>query len=94
MTKPVKISEALRNLLRSLGIEKRLLEAQAAEVWSDVVGPEIDRVTHVTGVEMGVMKVAVRDSLWSQELSLMKADIISKLNERVGGEVIRDIRFR
>ena len=94
MTKPLKIGDALRNLLRSLGIEKGLLEAQAAGVWSDVVGPEIDRVTQVVEVERGVLRVAVKDSLWSQELSLMKADIISRLNERVGQEVIRDIRFR
>ncbi len=94
MTSPVKIGDALRNLLKSLGIEKRLLEAQAAEVWPDVVGAEIDRVTQVVGVERGIMKVAVRDSLWSQELSLMKQDILDKLNGRIGQKVIRDIRFR
>ncbi|MBU1318451.1 MAG: DUF721 domain-containing protein [candidate division Zixibacteria bacterium] len=94
MTKPVKIKDALGGLFKSLKIDKRVREAGAAHVWAEIVGDDIDRVTQVAGVENGLLKVIVRDSVWRQELVMMKWEIIRKLNERLGEKIITDIRFR
>lgn len=94
MAKPVKIKDALGGLFKSLKIEKRVREAGAAHIWAETVGDDIDRVTQVVGVENGVLKVIVKDSVWRQELVMMKFEIVRKINDRLGEAVIKDIRFR
>jgi len=94
MAKPVKINDALGGLFKSLKIEKRVREAGAVRVWAEIVGDDIDRVTQVVRVENGVMKVIVKDSVWRQELVMMKFEIVRKINDKLGGGVIKDIRFR
>lgn len=94
MGKPVSMKDALRRTLDALGLRKQIREAGAAQVWAEVVGERIDRVTRVVAVRDGVIYLSVESPTWSQELSLMKPEIIDKLNERLGEKVITDIRFR
>jgi predicted nucleic acid-binding Zn ribbon protein len=94
MAKPVRVGDALNKMLKSLGLDKYAKQAEAAQVWPEVVGERIAEVTQVVTVENGVMRVSVRDSLWIQELSFLKNEIISRLNERLGDEIIKDIRLR
>lgn len=94
MANPVRIKDALGGLFKSLKIEKRVGEAGAVRVWAESVGHDVNRVTQVVGVENGVLKVVVKDSVWRQELVMMKSEIVRKINDRLGGEVIKDIRFR
>jgi predicted nucleic acid-binding Zn ribbon protein len=94
MGKPVSMKDALRKTLDSLGLRKRIREAGASEVWAEVVGERIDKVTRVVAVREGVVYLSVESPTWGQELSMMKLEIIDKLNERLGEKVITDIRFR
>lgn len=94
MGEPVRIKDALGKTLRSLGLEKKISEAGAAMVWADVVGDKIDEVTQVVTVKDGIVHVSVANPTWRQELSLMKAEIISNLNSRLGKQLVKDIHFR
>ena len=94
MGKPVSIKDAIGKTLKSLGLEKRVKEAGAVQIWSEAVGEPIDKVTQVIGVRDGVVRVLVVNSIWSQELSLKKVEIIRKLNDRLGKNLIRDIHFQ
>lgn len=94
MGKPVSIKEAIGKALKSLGLEKRVEETGAVQVWSEAVGEAIDKVTQVIGVRDGVVRVLVVNSMWSQELSLQKVEIIRRLNDRLGKDLITDIHFR
>lgn len=93
MAKPVRMRDALGKALRSLGLEQKIREAGAAMVWSDAVGERVDRVTQVTAVKDGVVHVSVANSMWRQELSLMKTEIIRGLNDRLGRQLVKDIQF-
>jgi predicted nucleic acid-binding Zn ribbon protein len=94
MVEPVRMKDALKRVLGSLGLEKRLKEADAISLWPDVVGERIAKVTSVLGFENGVLRVGVRDPIWRQELSMMVAEIKQKLNERLGSKIVEEIRFR
>lgn len=79
--------------LDNLGLRHKVLEHQALERWPQVVGPQIAASTVATSVRDGVIFVACKSSMWCNELTFHKTNIINKLNKSVGKPVIIDIRF-
>jgi len=63
--------------------------------WPEVVGEAIARSTRPVETEGKDLIVEVRDALWRDQLTrFYKVKILRKLNSRLGGQLIRDIRFR
>lgn len=62
------------------------------EEWRRIVGPRIAARTRVGKLFKGVLTVHVASSAWSNELSLLKSDLLARL-QRAGREV-SDLRFR
>jgi len=92
--KPVSIQDAMRNLVRELGIAPKMAQYDVIAAWPDVVGPQIARVTEPQRMENGVLYVSVTTSTWRAELSMKRLDLIEKMNVHVGTHVLNDIRFR
>jgi predicted nucleic acid-binding Zn ribbon protein len=62
------------------------------EMWRQVVGERIANRTMVDRLEAGVLEVRVASSVWAQELSLLSAEMITRLKQhRVQ---VRRIRFK
>ena len=87
--------------LAGLGIVQKIREHTAPLVWAEVVGPQVAGATEVLGVSGGVLRVATKSAVWSQELTFYKADILRRLNARVGTPLggtreaaIKDILFQ
>ena len=63
--------------------------------WRAVVGESIARSAQPVETEGKALVVEVRDAIWRDQLSrFYKVRILRKLNRQLGGELIRDIRFR
>ena len=89
---PEPLGRLLTAVLRDLGLEKHLQEHQAAQLWPDVVGEQLARISAVTGVERGKMFVYIKTSVWKDHFyRKMKADVIQEINRRMGRPVIVDI---
>jgi predicted nucleic acid-binding Zn ribbon protein len=88
------LADALRQLLRSLGIETKVKQNLAAASWPKIVGEGVAKVSAVDRVENGILFVKVESSSWRNELVFMRRDIIKKMNSFLGDEVIVDIRFK
>ncbi len=88
------LGAAMNALVRSLGIDRKLREYDAVVRWEQIVGEQIARVTRPDQIVKGVLVVHVTASAWRQELTLRKTEIIRRLNEDLGEEVVKDIRFR
>ena len=54
--------------------------AAAVEEWAETVGPQIAAVTEPLRVSEGSLFVAVATSSWMMELTLMKGEIMRRLN--------------
>lgn len=80
-------------LLRRAGLAGRLHQAQAVIVWAEVVGQELASHTRALDVRDGVLRVAVRSSAWSAQLSFLRSDLLERLNARVGAPGLSAIRF-
>lgn len=94
MVMVIRVREALESSLRQSGIVRKVRRAQAVDVWPEVVGRAAADVSTATSCKDGVLFVAVKNSMWANELSLLKTDIIRKLNQRLGRGTIIDIRFQ
>jgi predicted nucleic acid-binding Zn ribbon protein len=88
------IGSAIDELVKSLGIQKKLQEYDAVVYWDTVVGERIAQMTKATRILQGVLFVQVKTSTWRNELTLRKKEIIDKLNIIVGVGVVKDIKFQ
>lgn len=88
------ISEALEEVIEQLGIRKSVLSNRARDVWKEAVGEIINENTILENIEKDRLIIVVLDDNWRQELSLRKEEIISKINELIGEEAIKEIIFR
>jgi predicted nucleic acid-binding Zn ribbon protein len=91
--KPRLIGEVLAELLHQYGLNDRVKEFDAVNSWAEVVGEDIARRTKAANVRDGALIVEVSNSTWRNELFYLKADIIEKINQRIGKKIIHDIIF-
>lgn len=90
---PQSLANLLTNLLRNLGIDKKVKEHEVIIKWSKIVGPKISNVTTPEKTDDGVLFVKVKGSTWKNELVFLKMDIITRIDKTVGMGIIKDIRF-
>lgn len=80
-------------MLQRFGIDNAISQNNALNIWQEVVGDVVAQNAVADRVEHGVVIVKVSSATWRQELFFKKDDIIRKLNNKIGKNVIRDIRF-
>ncbi len=90
----VRINVAIESSLRRFGIVRKVRRSQAIYIWEEVVGSTAAKISSAVTCKDGVLFVEVKNSVWAQELSLMKRDVIRRLNLRLGRGTIKDIRFK
>jgi predicted nucleic acid-binding Zn ribbon protein len=76
---------------------RKLKEHTAPIVWAEVVGEQVAAATEVLGVSGGVLRVSTKSSVWANELTFYKTDILKRLNAKLGtprSPVITDIHFQ
>jgi predicted nucleic acid-binding Zn ribbon protein len=81
------------SMLRKFGIDNAIAQNNALNIWDEIVGDTVAKNTEPDRVEHGVIIVKVSSPTWRQELYFQKKEIIQKLNNKIGKNVIRDIRF-
>ncbi len=87
-------SSAVSGFLQSQEIAQMLRPHLAKVHWVGVVGPQVAGVTQVESVRDGVLFVRVKNSVWANELTLLKEDMLRRLNSKLGGRVLTDIHFK
>ena len=87
------IGKAIQELALSFGIDKKLEQYEAVTQWAAIVGPQIAKETEPQKIEKGLLLVRVRKSVWRNELTMRKAEIITKLNKAIGNNAVKEIKF-
>ncbi len=88
------IGQIINDLLHHENLDVALDEHRASALWPDIVGDGINRYTIRRYVKDGVMTVYLSSAALKSELSLVRASIISRINEALGREIIREIIFK
>ena len=82
----------LRNL-REQGLETPLNQKRLVEAWPRVAGPVITRYTLNTYIYNQTLFVRLSNPALRSDLSMMRQELVNKLNAEVGEQVITNIRF-
>ncbi|MBP5476624.1 MAG: DUF721 domain-containing protein [Paludibacteraceae bacterium] len=89
----ISITDALVDFLRESGLEQSVLEMQVEEAWPRVMGDTVTRLTRSVEVKEGMLIVHVNSAALKTQLFENRFELVSKLNEAVGANVIKDCRI-
>ena len=89
------IGEILREFFaQNPEIGRRLDEVRLVHAWREVLGPGVAQATHEAYVRGATLHVVLDSAVLRSELMVWRDRLVRTLNERVGTDVIREIRFR
>ena len=77
---PTRVGDVLGDLLERQGLGTQIRRMGALDVWAEVVGERIARVTRARTVVASTLFVEVRSSAWLTELSLMREALLERVN--------------
>ncbi len=86
-----KIGSLLDQFIRANHLEKGLAEYRVRKAWNELLGISVSRATKSLYIKDRILFVKLHSSVLRNELSMMKSDIILRLNESAGSEVVEDI---
>jgi len=89
--KPSSLADILRERFGSLGLEKKLHQARIFSQWEEAVGSRIAAHSRPSYVRNGRLTLVVDSPAWSQQLSLLRPDLLRKIATVIGEGVITDI---
>jgi len=79
--------------LRELGLETPLLQKRLIDSWPTVAGEAIARYTTNVRIQNQTLFVSLSIPALRADLSMRRQELVRLLNQRVGAQVIADIRF-
>ena len=87
------IKDLIMSNLRVHGLETPLLQKRLIDEWPTVMGEAIAKYTEGLYIRNQTLFVHLTIPALRAELSMQRKEIVKKLNEQVGSQVIADIRF-
>lgn len=87
------LDSVLAEWIRENGLEKPLLEHRVVEQWGEILGKTIARYSRDIEIMDGMLRVRITNAALRQELFEQRFRLIQKLNDAVGGDVVKDIRL-
>jgi predicted nucleic acid-binding Zn ribbon protein len=68
--------------------------ARVQEVWPQALGAAVAEAAEPTSERAGVLTVTCTAAVWAQELTLMGEELLSRLNEALGEDLLHELRCR
>ena len=79
--------------MREQGLETPLLQKRLIDAWPEVMGDSIASFTGNLFIRNQTLFVHLTNPSLRMELSMQRQDIVRRLNDHVGSQVIAEIRF-
>ncbi|GAA2993837.1 DUF721 domain-containing protein [Prevotella corporis] len=87
------LTDVLGKALRDGGLESPLLQKRIVDAWDVVVGPTVSRYTQQKYIRNQTLCVKIINPALRQDLSMMRTQLVKRLNEHVGSFVIAEVRI-
>ena len=87
------IKELILRNLRAQGLETPLLQKRLMDSWAEVAGEMVAGYTKDLSIRNQTLFVHLTSPALRADLSMMRSELVKKLNAHVGNQVIADIRF-
>jgi len=89
-----RLSYTLGSMLKARGLGSRLSEYRVFGQWEQSVGTAIARHAQPQALRGKKLTLIVDSPAWMQQLSLLKPEILEKVNRTLGKEAVTDITLR
>ena len=87
------IRELLGRTLCEEGLETPLLERRLINSWEEVTGKTVARYTQDKSIRNQTLYVKITSPALRSDLSMMRQQLVSRLNAAVGAMIITDVRI-
>lgn len=85
------VEQVLQQVVARLGLSRKLDDYRIWQAWDEVVGSTIARNAQPVRLNEKRLVVAVRNSSWMHELSMLSRELVTRCNDWMGREVIGEI---
>jgi predicted nucleic acid-binding Zn ribbon protein len=89
----VSIGDAIRGAVEKLGLTAKFQEQRALSLWPEIVGEQVASVANAYQIRHGELLVSVPQATWRYHLMFERENFRKRLNDLLGTEVVRLIRF-
>ena len=90
---PQAISDILQQLLREQGLETPLCQKRLVDAWEKVTGATVARYTGEKFIKNQTLHVKITSPALRHDLSMMRSQLVKRLNAEVGAMIIADVRI-
>ncbi len=87
------LDDILQVLLREQGLETPLQQRRLIDQWETVTGSVVARYTGEKFIKNQTLFVKITNAALRQDLSMMRSQLVKRLNESVGAMVIVDVKL-
>ena len=85
---PLRVDAIIRQAITAAGADESYERARASFLWSEVVGPTVNRYTVRRGIQQDELHVVIASASLKNELSFSKERNVHHINQLVGKNVI------
>lgn len=86
------LDDVLNQFLRQEGLEMPLLQKRLIDSWEQVTGDVVARYTDEKFIRNQTLFVKITNPALRQDLSMMRTQLVRRLNDAVGSMVIAEVR--
>ena len=86
--------KSLPKVLQAVGDSTELNEAAAIAAWKYTAGEGLRAHAVAMKLDSSTLVVAVRDAIWQKQLSLMKSQLLFRINSVLGQPLVSNIELR
>jgi predicted nucleic acid-binding Zn ribbon protein len=90
-SKTISLAEAIKDFVKEMNMEGKLNEIGLINSWEEIVGKAISSRTSNIYIKDQVLYVHLNSSVVRNELLMLRQELMEKLNQKAGTQVIRDI---
>ena len=85
-----RISRSVRRMTEKLTGPEAFDEYEAYRIWPEVAGERIAAISEAENIVSGVLYVKVKNPVWRQELSMLKAEILEKYDDHFKKKIVKE----
>src|SRR5438105_1419101 len=83
--------DLLRSFMKTHGFELRMQEFRLQRHWTEIIGQHIGSHTCPGALRNGKLFLLAENSVWLQQLLFLKTELLARINEALGENVIHDL---
>ena len=87
------LDDVLNHFLRYEGLETPLLQRRLINAWEEIAGKTVAKYTQEKFIKNQTLFVKIINPALKADLTMMRSELIRKLNAYVGSMLIADIKF-